>query len=270
MSVNKITILKSSLNQEVVIPIEMTWDYLDRSDSLIPYENQAIKEAINQKKDFDVARFSYAGAYDNQYNILNTDINYVFNFVPSGATVYTASWSPSYITQGFTPSDVYYYNNSFKKSFFKLDLYDSPESKKQTNYITIIIPTQQGLTTPTLVGYETKNIKTPQFKLDFLGDKEGYFIYWLKNRSVLDITTFYMSAKFFDAKTGVFIKMMNRPQSTIVGNKFNFPQEKYFYYKVNLSYTTLKYNVYDIATGVDVSVGNTTNPINWYEYINPQ
>lgn len=268
MAVNNYKILKSNIEKELTIPIELTWDFLDRSDSLVEFENQAIRESINQKKDFEVARFKYTGFYGIG-NILQSDINYVFNFVPSGSTVSTASWSPSYVVQGFTPSEVFYYANSFKNSFFKLDFYDSPDTKKQTNYFTIIIPTQQGLTTPTLVGYKTENIKIPQFKLDFLGDKEGYFIYWLKNRTVLDISTFYMSAKFFDAKTGVFVKMMNRPQSTIVGNPFNFPQEKYFYYKVVLNYSTYSYLVLDTVTGASVYVGRETNPIQWFEYINP-
>jgi hypothetical protein len=85
----------------------------------------------------------------------------------------------------------------------------------------------------------------------------------------LDIETFYMTAKFFDAKQGVFIKMMNWPQSIISGNKFNFPQEQYFYYKVALNYNDYTYNVYDISSGTDVLVGGETNKILWYEYINP-
>jgi hypothetical protein len=78
-----------------------------------------------------------------------------------------------------------------------------------------------------------------------------------------------MTAKFFDAKTGVFIKMMTRPQSSIVGNKFSFPQQDYFYYRVDLDYLNFTYNVYDFSSGYDIYVGSTSNPINWYEYINP-
>jgi WD40 repeat protein len=107
-------------------------------------------------------------------------------------------------------------------------------------------------------------------KLDYVGDKEGFFIYWLKNTGFLNVRTFYMTAKFFDAKTGIFVKMMNRPQSTLTGiNKLNFPQESYFYYKVVLDYDDYTYKIYDINTGYDVLVGDSSNPIKWYEYINP-
>jgi hypothetical protein len=114
-------------------------------------------------------------------------------------------------------------------------------------------------------------VKVPKYKLVYIGNKEGFFIYWLKKRDFLNIDTFYMTAKFFDAKTGVFIKMMNRPKSSLVGvNKFNFSQENFFYYKVKLDYQNHEYSIYDINNPLtDVLVGDENNPIQWYEYINP-
>jgi hypothetical protein len=272
MIVNKYKILLPTINdKDIDIPIEINWDLLDRSDSLIEYEKQTVKEVLNQDKDFEVVRFEHA-RNPNSLTPNLTDINYEFYFLPSGATSASTSvdWITSYTWQGFTPKEIYYYGNSFKKSFFKLDLYDTTNLKDQTNYVTIILPTQQGLTTPQIIGWNTRDIKKPVFKLDFLGDKEGFFVYWLKNRDFININTFYMTAKFFDAKTGVFVKMMNRPQSNLTGiNKFNFNQERYFYYKVILDYTNYTYKVYDINTGTDVLVGDSTNPIKWYEYLNP-
>jgi hypothetical protein len=79
-----------------------------------------------------------------------------------------------------------------------------------------------------------------------------------------------MTAKFVDGKQGVFVKMMNRQQSTLTGvNKFNFNQELYYYYKVILDYSDYTYKIYDINTGTDLLVGDEQNPINWYEYLNP-
>ena len=49
-------------------------------------------------------------------------------------------------SEGFTPYQIYYNDNVFSKSFFKIDLYDLPDEKAQTPYITIILPTQQGKT----------------------------------------------------------------------------------------------------------------------------
>ena len=75
-----------------------------------------------------------------------------------------------------------------------------------------------------------------------------------------------MTAKFFDARNGNFIKMTNSPQTSLVSNaKFNFPQENFYYYKVKLNYQDFSYVVYDMN---DNRVG-ATSTINWYEYVNP-
>lgn len=263
MTVNKYTLRQSDNDLEIPITIQMNWDFLDRENDLQRYQEDVIEEVINQEKDFETARFAH-----NQFDDGVTEINYVFNFAPVGATSANTIWNDSYLTEGFTPPEVYYLANSFKKSFFKLDLYDSTGLTEQKAYITIIIPTTQGLTEPAQVGLVTQDIKIPSFTLDYIGDKEGFFIYWLKKRDFINIDKFYMTAKFFDAKIGTFVKMMNRPQSSLVGPAiFNFPQEQYFYYKVDLDYNNFTYVVRDINT--NNRVGDSINPITWFEYINP-
>jgi hypothetical protein len=171
----------------------------------------------------------------------------------------------SYIPEGFTVIDIYYYVKPFTKSFFKLDFYDSKDTITQTNYFTVIIPVQQGYTVTGITSsYKPSvNIKIPSFKLDYVGDKEGFFLYWLRNTKFLDISKFYMTAKFFDARLGIFVKMTNTPQSEIP-SKFRFNPEDYFYYEVRLSYDEKTYEVWDNNNRV-----GTTSSIKWYEYINP-
>ena len=141
------------------------------------------------------------------------------------------------------------------------------DGKSQTNYFTIIIPVQQGFMELVNLSPYIPDvlIKKPSYKLDFVGDKEGFFIYWLKNIKFYDLTTFYMSAKFFDGRLGVYVKMMKVPQSSpLIPSVFEF-ESKYFYYKVNLDYVN---KTYEILDDLNVRVG-TTSSIKWYEYINP-
>ena len=106
MSVNKFKILQPRLtDKEINLPIEMTWDFLDRSNDIEVYEEKVIKDVINQDKDFEVTRFSFVAPV----GIEKSDINYEFNFVPAGATSTTTIWSPSYVVQGFTPKEIYYF-----------------------------------------------------------------------------------------------------------------------------------------------------------------
>ena len=280
MAVNKIQITQDGLtNKELVIPIQLTWDYLGLDQSIDEYEANIIKEVTGTYGDFEVTRFAHAPIAitdpytDSAFEV--TDIQYEFNFYSGGSLSATTSWRNNYMSEGFTPQEIYYYTNNFTNSFFKLDLYDNVDEKRQTNYITIIIPTQQGLTMPAIMQRTPVNIKKPYFVLDYVGDKEGFFIYWLKKRNFLNIKTFFMTAKFYDAKNGYFTKMMNMPQSSIVGDKFTFDSTKYFYYRVELDYEKQNYQVFSMNrdqteySNLGERAGATI-PIKWYEYVNPK
>ena len=261
MNVSKQILYSGFTGNHINIPINLDWEYLDVDAEIKEYETSVVSELITTDNDFEVDRFFHAD-YNNK-----SEINYEFYFYEGSSLSNSANWKIDYRAEGFTTQDVYYYSNSFTNSFFKLDLYDSPIESQQENYITIILPTQQGLRMTTKMQTTDVQIRKPQFLLDYVGDKEGFFIYWLKKRNFLDISTFYMTAKFFDGKTGQFVRMMNRPQSTIQGNKFIFSSSEYFYYRVDMDYLTHSYKVYDIINPTD-RVGGTV-PIKWYEYVNP-
>ncbi len=253
----------------LTIPVELKWDLLGQDDAIDEYQQQIVKEIIGKPIDYETSRFS-----NNLYvNTLKSDINYEFYFF-SGLQINlnnSTDWVTSYAPQQFNNGEIYYNAKSFSKSFFKLDLYDTKESKTQINYLTLILPVREsqsdlGSISPILPNV---NIKKPTFSLDYFGKSESYFIYWLKSRDYVDIDTFYMTAKFFNGKTGSFIKMMNKEQgSPQLGNKYGFNPEDYFYYKVKLDYNNLTYEVLT-TNNASTRVGSSANPIKWYEYVNP-
>jgi hypothetical protein len=275
MTVNKYRILQPVNDPYINLRVEMDWRNSGQDDSIARFTEAAVKEVVGKPKDFEVHRFSH-----DLYNInldLGTAINYDFYFFGGSPTNLGNSidWVQSYKTMGFSPEEIYYFRNSFNSSFFKLDFYDLPDEKAQTNYVTVILPVQQGDTViDNVIGLiDPVGIKIPKMKLDFLGDKEGFFIYWLRDRNFLNVTTLYMTAKFYDAKNGRFIKMMSRPQSSLPPlSRYSFRSEQYFYYKVELDYNTVTYKVYDMINTPNPGprVGNPSSPIKWYEYVNPQ
>lgn len=259
MDANKIRVVFDNQPKDIVLPLEQIWDFAGNQLAIEQYETSIIDEILNKGDDFEVTRFEHA-TYDNT----KTSINYEFYFNQS--SVNNPVWINSYLPR-FTTNQVYYYQTPFERSFWKLDLYDSPSTRTQKAYVTIILPVQQGFITPAVLNNTTAvSIKKPKYSLDYIGDKEGFFIYWLKKRNFLNINTFYMTAKFFDANVGQFIKMMKAPQSSL-GGPTSFPPEEYFYYKVDLDYDNQKYTVYDYPNGN--RVGTPTSPIKWYEYVNP-
>lgn len=260
MIVNKFNIrYNGSIDKTLDIPFNVKWDYLDIDSSIDQFEVDIVREVIGEGNDFEVSRFSHEPNDD-----LITELNYEFYFYSGGSLNNIDNWLLDYRSEGFTTGDIYYYNNNFINSFFKLDLYDTVDDKKQKNYITIIIPTQQGLTMDTFLQRKEVSIKKPKFVLDYNKNKEGFFIYWLRSRDFLDISRFYMSAKFYDAKRGVFVRLMNMPQASL-NSKHSFDQTKYFYYQVDLNYND---KTYLISNQNEQRIGIDT-PIKWFEYVNP-
>lgn len=285
---NKFRFTVKQNDTEINLPIEIKFDGLGREDLVQQYEDDVLEQIINPVEDFEVTRYSHNEWLDSN-NEKKTSTTYSFNFFDRSKNITSTTiadnglWVSDYnyidpavfstysgIT--FTDKEVYYYANSFSRSFFKLDFYDSVKSENQQIYFTIIIPTQQGRKESVDIGTvsvpNVVDIRRPTFDLDFVGDKEGYFIYWLKSREYININDFYMSAKFYNAKTGEFTRMMNRPQSSL-SQKFNFDKEEYFYYKVSLDVNNYEYEVFN-TYGTQNRVGTLIDNINWYEYVNPQ
>jgi len=257
MDANKIRVLFNNRPKDLVIPLQQEWDFYGQQQAIEQYESTIIEKILNQGDDYEVTRFDHQ-LYDNTKSSLNYDF-YLRN--PTNRL-----WQNSYLSK-FTTNQIYYFQPAFTKSFWKLDFYDTPTTRTQKSYFTVILPVQQGKVQPTVLNNTTNvTIKRPSYQLDYIGDKEGFFLYWLKSRQFLNINTFYMTAKFFNGATGQFIKMMKAPQSTLP-NFFDFPAEEYFYYKVDLDYITQTYQVFDYPLGT--RAGTTSNPIKWYEYVNP-
>lgn len=294
-TVNKIEIVRRGfVDKYINIPVELNWDYTGVDEQLDEYEAKVVQQVIGTGRDFEVSRFAHAPTTGLTQT---TEINYEFYFYSGGSVTDINNWSINYQSEGFTTQDIYYFSNSFANSFFKLDFYDTVDQKRQKNFFTIILPTQQGLTMDAVMQRTPVKIKKPKYILDYNGDKEGFFIYWLKSRQFLNISTFYMTAKFYDAKRGGFTKMMTGrswdpqsetpcltpyppanpdltlgPQSFISCNSgelssfYTFDNSQYFYYQVQLDYQTQTYQVFNTfgqRMGTDL-------PIKWFEYVNPR
>ena len=285
---NKFRFTVNNEDTYINLPMEIDFDNFGREDLIKQYENDVLEEVINPVEDFETTRYSHT-QWLTVNNEPKTSTTYEFFFFDrnvdvSNANATISNWKSSYnyvdpsVYQtysgiSFTNKEMYYYANSFKRSFFKLDFYDSKQPENQRLYFTLVIPTQQGEKQEVDIGTPSVPkpviIRTPTFNLDFIGDKEGYFIYWLKSREYIDVNTFYMSAKFFNAKTGQFVRMINRPQSEM-SETFKFNKTEYFYYKVDLDVNNYQYQVFQGYGSTPNRVGQLTNGIKWYEYVNPQ
>lgn len=264
---DKFKIVINGDDKFINIPIEIKWDFYGRDDSIEEYQTEVIKEVVGIPDDFEVFRFEHDVYGNNE----KTELNYTFNFFSGNNTTITSStvnssyWTDTYLLEDLSKESIYFKTKPFTKSFFKLDFYDNTDESNQSIHFTVILNTTKGDVQTIKLSDTIGNVKInrPSFTLDFLKDREGFFLYWLRKRDFVNIDTFYMSAKFFNANKGYWVKMMTKPQSDM-GNKFQF-ESKYFYNKVVLDYDNRTYKVFDVV-GNRIGIGN---PITWYEYVNP-
>lgn len=269
---NKYKFTVPGVNQSITVPVEINWDFYGRDDSIEVYQEDVIKTIIGTPEDFEVIRFGHESYGKKE----KTELKYEFYFYsgdPANVDTSTINdWSNDFRSEGFDVLDLYYRTKPFTKSFFKLDFYDSADGTSQTNIFTVILPVYKCNTTLIDLNPQVLDvaINIPTYTMDYItsttssSTSEGFFLYWLKSRSFINLDTFYMSVKFFDAKQGIYVRMMNVPQSTLP-NKFVFDNQKYFYNKVVLNYVNKTYQIYDYL-GARTGAGT---PIKLYEYVNP-
>lgn len=264
MDVNKFKLLQNNDNQyQIVLPIQTDNFYLGLDMGIDEIESEVIKEVIGLPKNYEIARFVLKEDTNSTNGDTSLNINFkFFNFS-------TNSWNSSYLTV-FQQQQIYYNTTAFSNSFFKLDFYDKNDNKNQKIIFTVVIPTQQGKFENVQIfpswypngGFA--NLKTASFQLNYLQDKEGYFIYFLEDQTIINLTDFYVTFKFFNGNTGQFIQFLTQDPSTFTNNNFNPDDYQYLKAVLNYSDYTYKYTTLD-----GVPIGNELNPINLYEYINP-
>ena len=90
----------------------------------------------------------------------------------------------------------------------------------------------------------------------------------VKNDDIVNIKSFFLSAKFFNARDGVITRFLNQiPSSIPTFAQNSFDPTAYLYYRVQLNKTNYTYKVLDLS-GTRVGIDPLT-PIQYWEYINP-
>jgi len=191
------------------------------------------------------------------------------------------------------------------KSFFKLDFHDSPVKTRQKFYMSNLLSPVNGTRRPlcsidadcrniSVVPNQTaawadlnmnvpdspifdasginiildtvRNVPTPRYDFDMDNRSIGYFFYWLKESTYLNINTFFMSAKFYNGRDGEVTRFTN-VLPTSIPNQISFDPATNMYYRLLLDKNNFTYWIEDLA-GTRVGT-NINTPIEFWEYINP-
>tara|TARA_R110001599_G_scaffold77272_2_gene211082 strand:+ start:70 stop:939 length:870 start_codon:yes stop_codon:yes gene_type:complete len=289
MSVNRIQIRVKPGEKNITVPLGQIFDEVGREQLITDYEEVELQDAVNVIQDYETTRYYY----DNDGVDLESKIFSEFKFFDRVAQNYGAN-SINFNNAGFTDSELYRNKKSFTNSFWKFDYYDTPVREEQKLMFTIVLPTtncnkyevpidpledpvayyqlqSQGLPTNYDVWYPKVQLGPTS------GKDESYYIHWLKNRDLFEIETFYMSCKFFNAKTGNVVRFLNADPT---GNVEALEPTNWFYYQVDIQInelTTPKYsykvrefnnNAYSLGIVLnEAGMNPSPNQIRWYEYI---
>tara|TARA_R110002020_G_scaffold424661_1_gene633905 strand:+ start:467 stop:1408 length:942 start_codon:yes stop_codon:yes gene_type:complete len=313
MAVNRFNIKASTKDKSITIPIAQNFDEIGNEQLVRTWEEVELQDNINVIQDYETTRYAFKN------NDAGNTISYEFNFWDYTNSQYPFP-TPNFNVLGYLNKDLAKPKKAFTRSFFKFDFYDSPLRKEQkimfTNImnlnncmriLTDVDPTEDPIEYYSQIA---KNITQPRYGVyvplcvlgPLHGRSENYYIQWLKDRELTEINEFYMTCKFFNAKTGKVINMINQ-QPTLnqitSGEILSYPE--WFYYKVKLyidtsnastigpkyRYVVTEFNETIMAMGGGSARGNglpggtpsdaipgtlqvpNAQPIRFYEYVNP-
>lgn len=253
------------LNVDTDFKTDLGW-----SDSFQEFEDQALKKIINPVENYETVRYihkPYSGMTSNPTNT-QSDIWFYFYFL-SGST-----YVQNYEATGLTNKENVKMLRQSTESFFRLEFYKTPnnEAPERMNRrlvfsknLSLPIGEKYYYTGSTVNGY----VYLPVFTGSNYRNKENMYLFWFQdetafNETTLTGNTFWMTARYFNAKDGSISDFMNfktsgyTPSSTVT-------EYQDMYYKVEIDKSDFSYQTYEYTGTTGNRAGVRLNPIKFYE-----
>jgi hypothetical protein len=265
----KDTDLNILLNTETDFQTNLGWE-----ENLKEFETEVLNDIINPIENYETVRYIHKPYLSD--GVEQTDIWFYFYFLSDGT--YTQDYTP----QGISSQENENMLKQASESFFRLEFFKTPGTVSG-NVLTCEPPTRQNrklifaknLSLPLgekmfynpLNGY----IHLPVFRGSNYSNKENMYFFWFQDESVLTETnlsgtttsnTFFMTAKFYNAKEGTILDFAN----DCYGTGHTITEQNDMYYQVDINKTDYSYQVYKydgISRGTKSGITNT--PIKFYE-----
>ncbi len=247
-------------------------------------EKEVLYEIINPTENYETVRYIHK-PYSNASGFTQTDLwfyfyfgNYSYNTSnPADPIITGVTFEQDYQLMDLTLQENALMLKQSTESFFRLEFYKTPNDEVPTTINrrmvfakNLALPigekvfytgTTSGSTYP-LNDY----IYFPVFMGSNYRNKENMYFFWFTDDTPFDETTltgntFYMTAKFYNAKTGEVFDFTNKtksPGGTIV-------EENDMYYKIVIDRTDFSYQIFRFNGSVGTRIGETNDPVVFYE-----
>ena len=264
----KDTDLNIILNTETDFQTNLGWE-----ENLKEFETEVLNDIINPIENYETVRYIHKPYLSD--GVEQTDIWFYFYFLSDGT--YTQDYTP----QGISSQENESMLKQATESFFRLEFFKTPGTVSG-NVLTCEPPTRQNrklifaknLSLPLgekmfynpLNGY----IHLPVFRGSNYSNKENMYFFWFQDESVLTETnlsgtttgnTFFMTAKFYNAKEGTILDFANDCYST----GHTITEQNDMYYQVDIDKRDYSYRVFSFNGTKGSQKGITNTPIKFYE-----
>lgn len=278
-------ILRKNTDQNLVVnPNQSFKTDLGWTENAEMMEKEILYEIINPTENYETVRYIHK-PYVNSSGFTQTDIWFYFYFGdfqyntsnPANPIVTGVTFKQDYQLMDITLQENALMLKQSTESFFRLEFYKTPNDEAPTSINrrmvfakNLALPigekvfytgTTSGSTIPM-----NDYIYFPVFMGSNYRNKENMYFFWFTDDTPFDETTltgntFYMTAKFYNAKTGEVFDFTNKtkgPNDTIV-------EQNDMYYKVIIDRTDYSYQVYRFNGVVSSRAGESSDPIVFYE-----
>lgn len=260
-------ITRKNGEQSFIIPKETDFR-LDAgwNENLKQLEDETLVKIINPIENYETVRYIHS-PYNNSDGFSQTDIWFKFYFY-NGTT-----YECDYGSTGLSLNENSKMLKQSTESFFRLEFFKTPNNDTPTRLNRRMV-FAKNLSLPLGEKFRLINGATSIdiFKPIFVGsnykNKENMYLFWFQDDTVLQEselsgTTFYMTAKFYNAKDGSIVDFVKSNLNTEVNESDDM------YYKMVINRNGYTYQIFEYdseGTGDRIGTnGSTFKPIIFYE-----
>jgi hypothetical protein len=248
------------LNSEENFKTDLGWH-----ENLSELEQESLDKIINIADNYETVRYIH-NPYTSNYGIYQTDIWFYFYFT-SGGTSYDGGLDYSLVD--ITPEENSKLLRQSTESFFRLEFFKTPnnESPSRINR-RLVFAKNLSLPLGEKVFYDKikDNIYVPVFMGSNYRNKENMYLFWFQDDTVLEETTltgntFWMTAKFYNAKNGDILDFTTTGLTTT--QEVNETRD--MYYKVVIDNVNYTYDIYRYDGNQGTKIGESDDPVVFFQ-----
>lgn len=255
-------------NEDLSIVVNKEQDFLTNlgwQENMVQFEDEVLSTIINPIENYETVRYIHS-PYTCSGGVTQTDIWFYFYFLDNNNSY---NHGLDYSLVGITPEENSKMLKQSTESFFRLEFFKTPNDETPTR-INRKLVFAKNLSLPLGEKFFYVPLKSyvhlPVFKGSNYENKENMYLFWFQDDTVLSETTltgntFWVTAKFFNAKDGSIIDFVN--SNFLSTHEINESND--MYYKVVIDKTDYSYQISGYTGSTGDRMGLRCNPITFYE-----